>query len=622
MSDRSGLHTSDAPSQRSRLLTRATRRVRIIRARRYGADGLLFGSAVTALLLLTLKLTHFEAGDASWTYLLAPPLLGLIIGAAMGAFRAVPPLGLLRLVEQRLDLKERLSTAHELKGADPLEKLQISDADFHATADLRPILPYWPISPRVWLGLIAPLMVFLLYFLPTLPLFQSPATKAEKAAVKKEGERLIRLAKALEKDATNKKLDKTGEAAKKLGQLGKEMEQGKLDKRKAMMKAAKLTDEMKRAQQALAAESAPKSLAGAAKELEKSLAAQAASSASENVGAGSKNDADLKPEGVSGEAKGKKSDASDKSAQNLRDLQKALAKSDLSSLADKLSRLAEQVAQGQPTTKEAREKLARKLETLSKTLEGTKLSDAGKSLKESADALKKSDMAQASAKLREAAKKATQAAQKTADSQSLQQMADAMSNTDAQEGQVAPDSGAGDGKNDAFSETGEMKSGEASQGVKGPVRAGEGEGESMGGKGEKGKASNSIGTGHKKPGGEKPKTEKGGAYLDARDGPKENRDLKNPMGNSPVRDDQFSRLYAPGDKNLNTRIKGQRGEKGKETITFMKGAPGKAEASTPYYEAYSRYAPAAEEAMHRDDIPANYRQQVKDYFDSLKPKKP
>ena len=621
MSDTSARQTSETASNRSRLLLRATGRVRAIRARRFGADGLLLGSALTAILLLAIRLFHREADEIPATTLLAPPLIGFLAGMLIGFFRPVPPLALLRFLEQRLDLKERLSTAHVIEGADPFAALQISDAEFYAVADLRPVLPFWPVPRRVWAGLIAAIAAFLLWLLPTLPLFQSPAAKSEKIAVKKEGERLVRLAKALERDARSKKLDKTGDAAKKLGQLGKEMEQGHLSKRKAMMKAAKLTEEMRRAQQMLAAESAPKSLAGAAKELEKSLAAQAASAASENA-AGNKIDSTLRPENLSGDAKGKKTDKAGLSAESMKDLQKALAKSDLSSLADKLSRLADQVAQGRPATKEEREKLAQKLESLSKALEGTKLSEAAKSLKGAASALKKNDTAQASDKLRDAAKKATQAAQNNADAESLQQMADAVSNAESKEGEVAPDSGEGQGANDAFTQGGEKKGGEESKDIQGPVRAGEGEGEGMGGKGEEGKPANSIGTGHKKPGGAKPKTEKGGAYLDARDAPKENRDLKNPAGKSPVRDDQFSRLYAPDGKNVNTRIKGQRGETGKETITFMKGAPGKAEASTPYYEAYSRYAPAAEQAMHRDDIPANYRQQVKDYFDSLKPKKP
>jgi hypothetical protein len=41
----------------------------------------------------------------------------------------------------------------------------------------------------------------------------------------------------------------------------------------------------------------------------------------------------------------------------------------------------------------------------------------------------------------------------------------------------------------------------------------------------------------------------------------------------------------------------------------------------PYYEVYSQYAPAAESAMNREDIPAGYKKQVRTYFDALKPGK-
>ena len=299
----------------------------------------------------------------------------------------------------------------------------------------------------------------------------------------------------------------------------------------------------------------------------------------------------------------------------MRDIQKALAKSDVSSLADKLSRLAEQVAQGKPADKAEREKLAKQLEALSQALEGTKLSEAAQPLKDAANALKSGDMNKASEKLRDAARKAQQAAKNSADADSLQQMADAMSNPDAQEGNVAPDSGEGQGANDAFSESGEKKGGSATEGVQGPVRAGEGqEGDDGYGSAGKGKARNGIGSEAGKLGGKKPPTEKGGAYLDARDAPENNKNLKNKSQNANVRDDKFNRIYAPDGKNPNTRVKGQRGDKGKETVTFMKGAPGKADASTPYYDVYEKYAPAAEEAVKRDDIPANYRQQVRDYF--------
>jgi len=122
-------------------------------------------------------------------------------------------------------------------------------------------------------------------------------------------------------------------------------------------------------------------------------------------------------------------------------------------------------------------------------------------------------------------------------------------------------------------------------------------------------------------GGKKPATEKWSLYQDARNAPAGNKNLNHPMQTNEVRNDNFGRLYAPDGKMANTRVKGKRGEKGKETISYFRGAPDKANAKVPYYEVYGQYAPAAESALNREDIPSSYKKQVKDYFDALNPGK-
>lgn len=111
----------------------------------------------------------------------------------------------------------------------------------------------------------------------------------------------------------------------------------------------------------------------------------------------------------------------------------------------------------------------------------------------------------------------------------------------------------------------------------------------------------------------------GGAYQDANSAPANNKNLNLATQNANVKDDQFNRLYAPDGKMNNTRVTGKRGDKGKETVQFIKGAPDKADAKVPYYEVFGNYAPAAESAMNREDIPSNYKKQVKDYFDAIRP---
>jgi len=65
-------------------------------------------------------------------------------------------------------------------------------------------------------------------------------------------------------------------------------------------------------------------------------------------------------------------------------------------------------------------------------------------------------------------------------------------------------------------------------------------------------------------------------------------------------------------------VKGRPGKQGKTQTTFIKGAPEKAESFTPYHEVQESYQKAAEKALNQEKIPAAYRKQVKEYFESLK----
>lgn len=90
-----------------------------------------------------------------------------------------------------------------------------------------------------------------------------------------------------------------------------------------------------------------------------------------------------------------------------------------------------------------------------------------------------------------------------------------------------------------------------------------------------------------------------------------------------VREERFGRLYTPnGGRIPATRLTGKRGNKGRETVSYFRdgaAAAEQAESSVPYYDVYERYAPAAESAMNREDIPTAYKKQIKDYFEALRP---
>ncbi len=594
-------------------------RLRLRRVLVCSSWGLGIGAGLTLAAVAAMRLRLWEMPDeASDLWFLAPPILGLALGAVWGAAWRIAPLAALRYADTRLGLNERLSTAASAAlypasfGDTAFADRQKSDADEYAgRADARAVVPLRPLPQTAFWATGIALTAFLVWFLPTLPLFQSAQTRAEHETVKKQGERLVRIAKALDKEAGKKKLPEAHKAALQMAALGKQLQKGAMTKQKALMKVAKLTTAMKQAQAALAAQTGvPKSLPAASKEMAQALskAQQMPKQNDPNTKSG------LNAPAPGGDAKAKdgKSAASAQSA--AQKMQQALAENNAPSLAEALTKMADDAAQGKPGDKAGQEAMAKQVAALADALKNTSLSAASAPLQAAAEALKKGDMAQAAQKLREAAQKIGEAQNKGDDKNAMEKMANALGQSgmsDAIEGAQMGEAGEGEGDGDAFGKDG-VKKGRGKG--KGPGDGGE---FVMGGDGEGDGSVNGIGTGAGKLGGKKPPVGKAGKYLDAKDAPKENALLNRKTETHQVRDDNFSRLYVPGPNS--TKLNGKRGDKGKETVSFFRGAPDKASSSVPYYEVYGRYAPAAESALSRDDIPQAYKKQVKNYFDALRP---
>ena len=438
----------------SRTLAQATRRVRVLLAFRAGAIGLSAGALLSGVLLALLRFRVLP--ELPEEILLLPPALGLLAGVAAAFLKRVTPLDVARLTEQRLDLKERFSTALTLTSAgdDPLIRRQIADAEAHAArgVDLNAALPLALPRP-VWAALTVTLAVLLAWFLPTLPFFLSTKERTERAAVKREGERIQRVAKALEREAAAKKLTQTRQAAKQLGALGRELQRGQLNKQKALMKVAKLTQQMQKTQQAMAAANAPKSLPAAGKELQQALDG---AKATPKEGAQKKTDT-LNAEGDAKNKSGSQSGAPTQQA--MRKMQAAMQNGDVPSLAEQLSRLAQMAQQGQPGDKKGREQMAKQLEALSQALKGTSLDKASEPLKQAAEAMKQGELAEASRQLQEASRRVAEAQRSKEDAEGMRQVAQAMQQQGEQagagsEGETPGDNGEGEGENDAFGKDG------------------------------------------------------------------------------------------------------------------------------------------------------------------------
>ncbi len=601
-----------------RVLRQVMARIRLRRAVVGGANGLLFGAAVAGIAAVLLRLGVYDEDTLPDIAFFLPPGVGLTAGTLWGGTRHLQPFAAARLIEERLDFKERLSSALALLSGteDAFSLRQRADAEAHAKKiDPTMVVPLTPIPRRVVAALAAAVAVFLVWLLPTLAPFQSPSARNDRIQVKKEGERLVRIAKAIDRTSGAKKLEASRKAASQLAKLGTQMQTGRMPRRKALIKVAKLTGQIKQSQKNLAAQTgdpnslgAGKSLPSAGRDLQKALdAAQKSGSM----------------QGLTPPAEKGKSSSSPNGQKKLADAamqasQKALSENNISSLAEQLNKIADTVARGEPKEAKVRQAMAAQLDALSKALQGTQLEDTSAHLAEAAKSIQSGDMPRAAEKLREAARKAAEAGAKTEDAQALAQMAQALQGSPDGDGtqqnvsaeQMAQAS-SGENAGDAFDADGSRKgagNGEGNDsGKQGPNGSGEGKGK---------EPANGIGSGAGKVGGERV-VGKAGAYTDPRTAPAGNKNLNRKMQTAPVTTDKGLRLTVPAGNT--TRVAGKRGEKGREMVSYTQGAPDKASASVPYYEVYGKYAPAAEKALSREDIPAAYKKQVKEYFDALRP---
>lgn len=71
-----------------------------------------------------------------------------------------------------------------------------------------------------------------------------------------------------------------------------------------------------------------------------------------------------------------------------------------------------------------------------------------------------------------------------------------------------------------------------------------------------------------------------------------------------------------------TKLKGERGEGEFIGSFFVRGVPPKGPAETKYTEMLGEYRQEAAQALEKEPIPADQRDQVRRYFDSLKPEPP
>ncbi|MBC8136986.1 MAG: hypothetical protein H8F28_13980 [Fibrella sp.] len=628
----------------------AIRRLRQRRTIRYGATGFLAGSVVglffaVAISSNLLRETTLPGGGA---FLFLPTFAGLLAGAFYGAAGKYDPVSVARLLERRLDLKERLSTALSTKrDGSPVIDAQHGDAVRHAPSesDVFSAVPLTPVPRRVYIAGAVALSVALTYFAPELPVFWSGTRRSEQVAVKKEGERLLAVAKAASAEAKKQNLPEAEKAAQKVEKLGKEMARGRMPLREALMERAKLSEELRKAQDKIAREQANR----ADKQTRTNLASTGRSMKKNLQNSGSTTSTN--PTANTPDAR-------------MKALQDALARGDKNGVAQALREMADAAERGEPTPGAERDKTGQQLAALGDGLNKNNFADAGRAVEKAGDSMSNNAMPEAAQSLREAADKIEQSGSagsqngqstqnqsgqsgsggQAKEQTTLQKMMNDVQkmtgtgtsqsgNQSSQQGQSSQgnpsQSGSpqqGSGQQGAQGQGGPSQSGQSQNGK--PGQGSQGGQQGQGNKaGQNGSPSNQSGqsgsqgggSGNGKKSGQGQGKSSGDKRGKSGDGGGGKGSGDGSTGNAKTGDS--AQRLGKGAKEQNVRGK-QSGE-GPETVITENDTDRSAlpVSSLPYYKEFvkERGGPASESAQTRDAVPNAYRNQVRGYFDSLPP---
>jgi len=368
-------------------------RIRLLIAQRWTVRGLIGGVLFCLLLVAATKFQWWrDAEDYLWVAITAGGFAGFIYGW----MQPVSRLDAAQIADERAGLKERLSTAVELSGAESRSEIadaQLADAAKHAE-ELRAsaILPWrMPFEVRYLAAAIALLAAVMI--VPNLDVFKSAQDKADQEAMKLQGEQIQAVAKKLQ-NQVKKGDDKNGEilrrVAQNMSQLGKDQKLGRVSKKQAMLQLNDLQKQLKEAQEKTGGGSSQKGLDKSIAEMKQAAQRQAQ------------------------QGNGDASKALQQMAGNLE-------KRDLDAAKKQLEEMANKMRDGKMSPEDAK-KLSDTLEQMAKSMSGTNLDQASKEMKDAAQQLQKA--AQATQQLQ----KQMQQAKTPQEKQQLQQqMAQQMS---------------------------------------------------------------------------------------------------------------------------------------------------------------------------------------------------
>jgi tetratricopeptide (TPR) repeat protein len=599
MDGRAGSH---APDPLRSTLRAASTRIRALVMLRVGSIALCAASLI-GLAAVALSKAHLWAEPSPW---LSGGLIGLalVCAAIYTLSRPLSELDVARLTDRRTDLKDRLSSAVEFHalGVDasaPFYGEQMADAVRHASElDLAAAYPM-RIPRTFWVGLIASLALFGLYFLPTLPVFWSRQKQQEVAEVKKEGMAIVKVAQDTDKAASQQDLKETKRAAAEARKLGEAMQKAKMGKKESLVALQKLTKQMEQTQQKMAEQQArqmekakqagadfKKSMQQMQKEVEEKRRQEALRKAEEaktnQQKPGEKNPAQAQKDK---QAQQQQSQASKQAQQAMQQMAEALANMDKQQMQQAMQKVADALKSGK-MSKEEMQQLQKALKQLSKSLEQSGQKEQAQQMAEMAQQM--------------------QDGMNNMDPQTLQNLAQMAQNMGKQMGK-----GGGKGDKDALDQqmleqlADSLKSGRMTLAMGGkPGQGGDRPGSGFGGKGH-------LASPMKDPNQTNPRLIAQGKAGEIKG-----------IGKTKSAEEfaKYAAMKNPPPKYLpNGQVKGERSKEGNELQQNFTGDPEAFKSNTPYFQAYVSGRKQAENSLNKENIPVAYKKQVRDYFDSIKP---
>lgn len=341
-------------------------RIRLLLIERYAC----WGAAIAGLLALFLIiLDHLTRWYITSEGLLGLALLGAMIGAVMALVRPLSPMAVAATIEQRHNLKERASTTlalHADAHADPAFRDAITADALTALGDITPralFAPQW--ARRHALAGGAWMVAIILFLLPVIPWFQSPAAEVERLAMREAGKTLQEQAKQMRQDPQMEHNNTAKQVIRNMQKLGVELEKQRLPRREAMVRMHQLEEQLTKLDQSLAKQEreAVKPAADAARK-----AAEAAKQAAAKNGK------------TAAQAKAR--------AQQLEKVASSLQAGDMPSAMAELQQLGEDL-QTAELTPEEQQSLAKALQQMAKAAPKTSAANQAKQLQQAANALSK-----------------------------------------------------------------------------------------------------------------------------------------------------------------------------------------------------------------------------------------